>query len=220
MNVKASHIQIDEIYAFVNCKPQNTTKDDPERGEFFTYLSVDKTSKLIINWRTSKRNSENTLAFMHDLKRRVAERCQITTDAYMGYWRGNGAVQKAFGNDVDYATEIKVWGKTNLQVSRYFNPMRVVGIKRKTRIGNPDLTQATICHAERTNLSVRTFTRRFTRCTIGYSKKLDNLKHAVALFIAHFNFCRVHSAHNQTPAQASGLTNRPFTITDLLTATI
>lgn len=215
-NVKASHVQIDEIYAFVNCKPQNTTRDDPQRGEFFTYLAVDKASKLILNWRTSKRDGENTLAFMQDLKRRVAERCQITTDAYMGYWRGNGAVRQVFGSEVDYATEIKVWGKTNLQISRYFNPMRIVGIKRQMRIGNPDLSKATICHAERTNLTVRTFTRRFTRCTIGYSKKLDNLRHAVALFVAHFNFCRVHSAHNQTPAHTAGLTDHTWNIAELL----
>jgi hypothetical protein len=77
---------------------------------------------------------------------------------------------------------------------------------------------ATTCHVERTNLSVRLFTRRFTRCTLGYSKKLDNLKHAVAMFIAHFNFCRIHSAHGQTPARAAGLTDHTWTIEELIAA--
>jgi deoxycytidine triphosphate deaminase len=93
---------------------------------------------------------------------------------------------------------------------------RLTAIKRKRKIGEPDMTAATTCHAERTNLSVRTFTRRFTRCTLGYSKKLDNMKHAVALFVWHFNFCRVHSAHGRTPAQEAGLTSKAWTIGEML----
>lgn len=104
----------------------------------------------------------------------------------------------------------------NQQVSRYFNPLVVIGIKRKARIGSPDLSVATTCHAERTNLSVRTFSRRFTRCTIGYSKKLENLRYAVAMFVCHFNFCRKHSAHGQTPAQVAGLTDHAWTIEEIL----
>jgi hypothetical protein len=129
-------------------------------------------------------------------------------------------VQQVFGNDVDYATETKVWGRTNLQISRYYNPLKIVAIKCKARIGSPDLSTATICHAERTNLSVRIFTRRFTRCTIGYSKKLENLRHAVAMFVCHFNFVRKHSAHGQTPAQAAGLTDKAWTISELLESAI
>ena len=215
-DVKASQVQIDEIYSFVNCKPQTTSRDDPERGEFFTYLSIDRDSKLIINWRTSKRNTENTMAFVRDLRRRVPERFQLTSDAFSGYCRGNAAIQKVFGNDVDYATEVKVYGRANNEISRYYNPVTVIGIKRKARIGNPDLTQSTTCHVESTNHSVRTFTRRFTRCTIGYSKKLENLRYAVAMFICHFNFCRVHSAHKQTPAQAAGLTDHVWTVKELI----
>jgi len=76
---------------------------------------------------------------------------------------------------------------------------------------------ATTCHAERMNLSVRLFNRRFTRKTLGFSKKLDNLRHAVTIFAAHFNFVRKHSAHGRTPAQAAGLTDRAWTIEELLT---
>jgi hypothetical protein len=97
---------------------------------------------------------------------------------------------------------------------------RFVRVTKRKRIGNPDMKLATTCHCERTNLSVRTFTRRFTRYTIGYSKKLDNLHHAVALFVWHFNFCRVHSAHGLTPAQAAGLTEKTFTIADLIDSAI
>ena len=96
----------------------------------------------------------------------------------------------------------------------------MIGIKRKPRLGNPDLAMATTCHAERMNLSVRLFTRRFTRSTLGYSKNVENLRHAVAIFVCHFNFVRVHSSHNQTPAQAAGLTDHVWNIQEVLTATI
>ena len=126
-------------------------------------------------------------------------------------------MRKAFGEDVDYATETKIYGKTeNYRLSQYQNPLRVVGIKRQRRIGFADLTQATTCHLERMNLSLRIFNRRFTRKTLGYSKKLENMRFSVAIFVAHFNYCRRHSAHGQTPAQAAKLTDHQWTIEEML----
>jgi hypothetical protein len=124
-----------------------------------------------------------------------------------------GTVRIVFGRDVNYATETKYYAKPDR-----FLPRQLIGISRNRRIGEPDMKLATTSHVERTNLSVRTFMRRFTRCALGYSKKLENLKHAVALFVWHFNFCRVHSAHGRTPAQAAGLVSKPFTIAELLGA--
>jgi len=179
---------------------------------------MDKDSKLIINWRVGKRNGENTLAFMQDLKSRMASRFQLTTDAFNGYRIGRGSVREVFGNEIDYSTEEKIWAKPDLAgVSRWHNPLVVVGIKRKRRIGNADLSEATTCHAERMNLSLRIFNRRFTRKTLGYSKKLSNLRHAVAIFAAHFNFIRKHSAHGMTPAQSAKLTDHQWTIEEMLT---
>ena len=222
-NVKASQVQIDELFTYVYSKPQNTARDDQERGDFFAFLSVERDSKLIINSRVGKRNQENTVAFLQDLKVRVPEHFQLTSDCYSGYvGKGDrGNVKWVFGTQqITYATKMKVWGKRldAASVRQYYNPLIVVGIKRQQRIGQQDLSKSTICHAERTNLSVRTFTRRFTRCTIGYSKKLANLRHAVAMFICHFNFCRKHSAHGQTPAHAAGLTDRTWTIAEILKA--
>jgi IS1 family transposase len=214
-------VQVDEVHGFVFSKAQNTEIGDVERGEQFTYLSMDKDSKLIINWRVGKRNGENTLAFMQDLKSRMAGRFQLTTDAFNGYRIGRGAVHEVFGNEIDYCTEEKIWAKPNLAgVSRWHNPLVVVAIKRKPRIGNPDMDVATTCHAERMNLSLRIFSRRFTRKTLGYSKKLSNLRHAVAIFTAHFNFIRRHSAHGMTPAQSAKLTDHQWTIEEMLTAII
>ena len=214
-NVNADVIQADEIHSFVYSKQQNTPEDETERGDQFTFLSVDRRSKLIINYRVGKRTNENAVEFLEDLKRRMAARFQLTTDNWKIYSGLTGSVASVFGNDVDYATETKYFARPAA-----FLPRRLTGLRRHRRIGNPDMKLATTCHAERTNLSVRLFTRRFTRCTLGYSKKLDNLKHAVALFAWHFNFVRIHGAHGFTPAFAAGVAPKePMTIEDLMGAT-
>jgi len=225
-NVKAEQVQADELTYFVKTKEQNTPQTDLEHGMFFTFLSIDRASKLIINWRTAKRTRFEAGEFIRDLQTRIQGRFQLTTDGWHSYCGKTGAVRTVLGNTVDYATEIKSFGSETPRhlTGRYsmhcFSTNRFVKCSRQKRIGNPDMKLATTCHCERTNLSVRTFTRRFTRYTIGYSKKLDNLRHAVALFIWHFNFVRVHSAHGQTPAQAVGLTEKALTITELLESAI
>jgi IS1 family transposase len=211
----ASVIQADEVYSIVGCRQENALPKETERGGQFTFLSVARNSKLIINWFVGKRTRENADQFFGDLKNRVANRMQLVTDGYKGYSGVGGTVAAVFGDDVDYCTETKYFGKPDT-----FLPRQVIGLRRRRRIGNPDMKLATTAHAERTNLSVRTFTRRFTRCTLGYSKKLENLKYAVALFVWHFDFCRVHSAHGKTPAQAAGLTEKAFTIAELLESAI
>jgi IS1 family transposase len=210
-NIKAEIVQADEIHCIVGCRQQNAYEHETSRGAQFMFLSVDRHSKLIINTLVGKRTRDNAERFMGMLKRRVVGQFQLVTDNWKSYSGGDGAVRSTFGNDVDYATETKVFG-------RYedYLPRTVIAIRRKRRIGNPDMDEATTCHVERTNLSVRTFTRRFTRCTLGYSKKLENLRFAVWLFVWHFNFCRKHSAHGMTPAMAAGLTDRPMTIAELL----
>jgi IS1 family transposase len=211
-NIKAEIVQADEIHCIVGCREQNIYEHETSRGAQFMFISVDRHSKLIINTLVGKRTSDNARRFMGCLKRRVAGRFQLVTDNWKSYsGRDGGAVRSTFGEDVDYATETKVFGRFD-----EYTPRTVIAIRRRRRIGNPDMREATTCHAERTNLSVRLFNRRFTRCTLGYSKKLENLRYAVWLFVWHFNFVRKHSAHGMTPAMAAGLTDRPMTIAELL----
>ena len=210
-NVNVEHVQTDEIHSIVYSKQQNTPARDTQRGEQYTFFAIDRESKLIINWLVGKRTRENGDEFFSDLKNRLANRVQLTTDNWRMHSGSNGAVVCAFGGDVDYAFESKIFAKPSK-----FLPLQLIGCRRKRVIGNPDLEMATTAHAERTNLSARLFTRRFTRCTLGYSKKIENLRHAVALFVWHFNFVRKHSAHGKTPATAAGLTSHVWTIPDLL----
>jgi hypothetical protein len=147
--------------------------------------------------------------------------CQLTTDGYQGYLM---AVYNAFGANVDFARQTKTYAamsqNPHADERRYSVLRGCLSVKTEIHTGWPDRSLISTSHVERTNLSVRLFQRRFTRLTLGYSKKLANLKFSVALFIAHFNFCRVRSAHKQTPAMAAELTNHVWTIEELLTTPI
>jgi IS1 family transposase len=224
-NVKVGQVQADELYCFVGCKQQNTVEGETERGQFFTFLSIAKDSKLIINWRTAKRTQENAVEFLTDLKGRIQNRFQLTTDGWKPYCGRSGAVKQVFGDSIDYATETKHFAADNPRLAVRpelwkLNSKRVESLQRRRKIGQPDLKTATTCHCERTNLSVRIFTRRFTRLTLGYSKKLQNLRWAVALFVAHFNFCRVHGTLKMTPAQAAGLADHVWSVEEILASQV
>jgi hypothetical protein len=133
-----------------------------------------------------------------------------------------GNVENILGECCDYATETKIMKKDPnfTHGNRYFAP-KLVSIKRKKRFGNPDLDLATTCHAERTNLSLRTFNRRFVRRTINFSKTVDNHRNSVALFVAVFNFCRIHKTlKGKTPAMAAGLADHVWTVAELLTTQV
>lgn len=220
-NVKAEYVQADELCCFVKSKEQNTDEDDLEHGNFFTHLSACRDSKLIVNFKVSKRTWNDSLEFMRDLQSRMSGRFTLVTDGLPAYVGKNGVVKQAFGDTIDYASEVKVFNSkpSGMYVFLKRNTRTIKAIRRKARIGSPDLSMSTTCHVERTNLSVRQFNRRYARLTLGYSKTLENLRHSTALFAWHFNFVRVHSAHGKTPAQAAGLTNEALEIKDLLAST-
>ncbi len=224
-NLTVTYIQADEVFSYVGEKPHWENRDDPSRGEIWTYLSVAQKGKLIVNYRVSKRTGEDTVYFLNDLKSRMAARFQFTTDGFRGYVAtagSSGNVQAILGECCDYATETKKITKDPNYIGQraYFAPKHVE-VYRRPRFGNPDMDEATTNHAERTNLSLRTFTRRFVRLTLNFSKKVENHRHAVAVFVAFFNFCRPHKTlGGATPAMATGLTDHVWTVKELLTATI
>lgn len=218
-------VQADEVYSYVQCQPHVAPEDDTDRGEFWTFLSVAKYEKLIINYRVSKRTGEDAAAFLTDLRSRMDMRFQFTTDGFRGYcsnYSSAGNVEDILGDVCDYATETKAFKKDPKYVGRrqFFAP-ELIKINRKCRFGNPLMSEATTCHAERTNLTLRTLTRRFVRRTLNFSKKVENHRHAVALFVAVFNFCRVHKSLNgKTPAMAARLTDHKWTVEELLSTQV
>jgi IS1 family transposase len=172
---------------------------------------------LILHVHVGKRDNETASEFLAGLKRAVNGRIQITSDGFKGYTSPTEGVRAVFGEQVDYATEIKTYGPLHpAGFGRRDNPVVCQSVKRKARIGTPNMKLATVNHAERQNLNVRLFNRRFTRKTLGYSKKLANHRWSMIIQAAHFNFCRVHSTIEMTPAQAAGLTDHAWMALELI----
>lgn len=210
-------VQVDELFCFVRCKEKQNTEHRRNIGEQYVYLGVDAPSKFIINYAVGKRDAITTQQYIQDLKKRVKAPFQLTTDGFKSY---PNEVYFTFLNRIHYAQLIKEYACPEEMMigQRRYSPPECIGAHTEIRCGNPSPDQISTSYVERTNLSVSLFNRRFTRLTLGYSKKLANLKHSVALLIAHFNFCRKHSAHGQTPAMAAGLADHVWTIHELLDA--
>jgi IS1 family transposase len=173
---------------------------------------VDANLKAIISYRVGKRDGDNANAFLADLRRRIVNRPEISSDGFSPYLE---AVERSFGADCSYAQVIKQYrGEPTIDTARRHSPGVVVGVRRHRLIGN----QRRVCtsHVERGNLTIRMQQRRFTRLTNGFSKKLENHVAAVGLFVVHFNLCRVHEALRITPAMAIGITDHIWMISELI----
>ena len=207
-NLTCKRVQVDEIWAFVHCKQKNVAaakKAPPNAGDVWTWTAIDADTKLIPSWFVGGRDSDAAIIFMDDLASRLANRVQLTSDGHKAYLE---AVEGAFGADVDYAMLVKLYGATSESAKGRYSPAECIG-SRKMRIeGNPDIDHVSTSYAERSNLSVRMHTRRFTRLTNGFSKKAENHAHSVALFAMYYNFVRVHKTLRMTPAMAANVTKR------------
>jgi IS1 family transposase len=217
-NVKASRIQCDEIWSFTAAKQKNvpTMKNAVDgAGDTWTWTALDSDSKLIVSWLVGGRDGEYALAFMDDVKDRLANRVQLTTDGHKAYLN---AVEEAFGADIDYAMLIKIYGEPEGKrgtAERRYSPAECTGIK-KTRVeGNPDPAHVSTSHVERQNLTMRMQMRRFTRLTNAFSKKFENHVHMVALYTVWYNFIRVHKTLKMSPAMAAGVSETLWSMEDL-----
>ena len=214
--IKASSIQADELWTFVQKKQKRLKHDDPaERGDQYVWVALDTDSKLVVTYHVGKRQREQTGIFIEDLRRRLVGAPQITTDGWEAY---PAAIDYSFARDVHYATLIKQYAPANTDGPDWFRPSsRVTGVVKLPLIGRPAEDRICTSHVERANLTFRMHTRRLTRLTNGFSKKLVNLQAAIAIFMAYYNFCRVHQTLRVTPAMEAGLTDRVWTLADLLT---
>jgi IS1 family transposase len=218
-NLKLRHVQADEIWTFVGCKQEKLKRAlviNPTMGDQFLYVAFDQDTKLIASYAIGKRCTEVTQAFMYDLADRiVTDAPQLSTDGWAAY---PNAVKNAFGDEIAYGQIIKEFAEP-IQPGRYGPPV-LVASERRQITGLTDIDLKSICtsHVERNNLTIRTFLRRFTRLSLGFSKKLENLAAAVALHVAHYNFCRVHSTTRITPAMAAGVTDHVWELDELLAA--
>jgi IS1 family transposase len=213
--LSCKRVQCDEIWNFCYAKEKNVPADKKGRfgyGDVWTWVGIDADSKLNISYLVARRDTPSAIAFMEDLASRINSRIQLTTDGLRSYLI---AVEGAFGLDVDYATLHKLYG-TPADAERKYSPAVCIGAKAETICGHPDRKHVSTSYIERQNLSMRMGMRRFTRLTNGFSKKINNLRHMVALYTVHYNFCRIHQTLRVTPAMETGITTTPWTVADIV----
>lgn len=216
-NLKCNFIQCDEIWTFCFKKQKRVRKDDPDEfGDQWVFVAIDAETKLIPSFTIGKRTASTTRDFVDDLAGRIPNRVQITTDGFRFYVN---AIERSFGADVDFAQLVKLYGDYGQHDSdAKYSPSPIIEVISKVRQGNPDEDHISTSYVERSNLSMRMGMRRFTRLTNAFSKKLDNLKFAVALYFAFYNFCRVHKTLRVTPAMEAGITDHVWSIGELISA--
>jgi IS1 family transposase len=214
--VKATRIQCDEVWAFCYSKQKNvaTAKAAPEgAGDVWTWTALEASSKLLVSYMIGGRDSEYAMALMDDLRSRLATRVQLTTDGHRAYLN---AVEEAFGDDIDYAQLIKLYGDAPEAFKGRYSPADCIGAKKERITGNPDKAHVSTSYVERSNLSIRMHMRRFTRLTNAHSKKFENHAWAVALHATFYNFVRIHSTIRMSPAMAAGISERLWEMSDIV----
>lgn len=213
-NLKCERIQVDEIWAFVGAKAANTTAEKHAEGwgDCWTWTAICADTKLVPCWLVGPRNAAAAEFFLRDLAGRLLNRVQLTSDG-LGIYRH--AVRLAFGDDIDYAQLVKVYGKeAGIPAGRY-SPPKIRGTDSHALIGRPDREHVSTSFAERQNLTMRMNMRRFTRLTNAFSKKVENHAHAVSLHFMYYNFGRIHKTLRVTPAMAAGVSDHIWTLEEI-----
>ena len=215
-------LELDEVWSFVGCKEAHRDEDHPdEYGDQYTWVALDARTKIVPCFRVDKRTSAAANAFAADLRGRVLGAPQITTDGFKPYVE---AIEAAFGTRVNYAQILKTYqsdeaGGASRDDVRYSRGRVVRSVKRVVT-GKPNEANVSTSYVERSNLTMRMSQRRFTRLTNAFSKKLDNLRAAVALHFGYYNFCRVHLTLRVTPAMEAGITDHVWSVEELIAAAL
>lgn len=212
--LRVSRVELDECWSFVGKKQKRVERHEHfAKGDQYVYVGMAGTQKAIISYRVGKRDSENTDLFVRDLRERVIGSVEISSDGFKPYMN---AIRDAFGSTASHGVIVKTLSVTDLRkdAAHRYSPAAVVAVSREAVSGEP--LQISTSFVEREHLSLRMSSRRFTRLTNGFSKRLDNHVAAVSLYVMYYNFCRVHETLRTTPAVALGIIDRPLSIGDLV----
>lgn len=218
-NVKSTRVQCDEIWSFTYAKQKNVAKAKAMpaggAGDVWTWTAIDADTKLLISFLIGGREGASAYEFMSDVKERVANRIQLTTDGHNAYMQ---AVERTFGDEIDYAQLVKIYGKPHAEIEahRRYSPMPCIGAKKNEKLGAPDMAHVSTSYVERSNLSMRTFMKRFTRLSLGFSKKIEHHAYMVALYTVWYNFIKMHKTLRMTPAMAAGVSDKLMDMSDLV----
>jgi IS1 family transposase len=213
--VRASRVQCDEIWSFCYAKEKNvaTAKAAPNgAGDVWTWTALDADSKLLVSYFVGDRSGQSAIALMDDLRSRIENRVQLTTDGHRAYLE---AVEGAFGGDVDYAQLVKLYGDVPDSAKGRYSPADCIGARKTPIEGDPDMKHVSTSYVERQNLNMRMGMRRFTRLTNAFSKKFENHFHMIALYTLFYNFARIHKTLKMSPAMAAGITGTLWNMEDI-----
>ena len=214
-NLPCERLQCDEIWSFCYSKDKNVPdkfKGQFGYGDIWTWTAIDAKTKLVPSWLVGNRDTETAKVFIKDLASRLKNRVQLTTDGHKAYLE---AVERAFGQDIDYAMLVKIYGVEKEEEKRY-SPSKIIDTERKRIMGNPDPEFISTSYAERQNLTMRMSMRRFTRLTNGFSKKIENHIYAISLYFMYYNFCRIHQALRVTPAMEAKVSDHLWTVEEII----
>lgn len=214
-NLPCARLEIDEIWGFVG-KKENSVKrgDDPTLGSVWTFCAIDSDTKLVPAFKVGGRNRATATAFLQDVHSRMANRVQVSTDAFHVYAE---SMAKSFGQDVDYGQIVKVYG-THAFGERRYSTSGVIAAEKHAKTGNPDFDLISTSYVERLNATTRLHMRRLTRLTLAFSKKFENFEAAVGLHFGYYNFVKRHNTLRCTPAMAAGMAQGQWSVGELLEA--
>lgn len=218
-DLNCRYLQFDELWGFIGKKERHVhIEDNPEYGDVWTFCAIDAETKLVPTFKCGKRTSALANEFVADVAGRMANRVQISTDALRAYVE---SIEKSFGADVDYGQIVKVYVHDGAQhPERKYSAPHFASAIRRPIVGDPDMSRVSTSHIERLNLTTRLHMKRLARLTLGFSKKLENFKAAVALHFAYYNFVKRHNTLRCTPAMAAGIERDFWNVDQLLKATI
>jgi IS1 family transposase len=218
-NLTCKRIQCDEIWSFCYAKEKNVPEELRGKfgyGDVWTWTALCADTKIIPCWRVGGRSAWDAQHFMYDLASRLSNRVQLTTDGHKAYL---DAVDLAFGNDIDYAMLVKLYGNEPAGKETRYSPPLCIGAIATSVTGHPDRKHISTSYVERQNLSMRMHMRRFTRLTNAFSKKVENHEHALALYFMFYNFCRVHQTLRVTPAMEAGVADHVWSLNEVVSLT-
>ena len=216
--VEVEDVQADELWSFVGMKEKTKRrlqKTDPELGDAYTFIGLERSSKLALAFHLGRRTHEDANVFAAKLDAATAGRFQLSTDGFNAY---PAAIEEHLGGRVDYGQIVKVFGTGTVDSERRYSPPEIISAEKVAVSGAPAEERICTSHVERTNLHVRMQMRRFTRLTNAFSRKRDNLRAALALHFANYNLCWMHSSIRMTPAMKAGIARKPWSVRDLLMA--
>jgi IS1 family transposase len=216
--VPVEDVQADELWTYIHAKAGTVSRKkiaDPDAGDAYCFFGIERNSKLILAWHLGRRNTWDAHDFIVKLSTATAGSFQLSTDGFNAY---PNAVEYAFGARVDYAQVVKQFGSEGGEEARRYAPPRLIGQEKTVVSGSPDEDRICTSHVERANWTLRGHLRRFTRLSNGFSRKKTNLRAALALYFAYYNFCRMHKSIRMTPAMKAGIARKPWSLADLLTA--